>query len=206
MHDWKVVRVRSLPRRRAVAHATRQHTQIGPSARALETPWLPRQRLACGFVQAPTLINLLTIGLIDAITGVPSNHTRANVLDASEVARFTPDCAEGIRDLTQCAVRFDCLDDQWHQIFAFILRRGLQTFEHLPTAFIVTSGSQCAQSLTLTLSHTRVDSQDVNHWLRFATFEAVGANDNTITAFDLALIFVGGFLDLGLNIASFDGR
>src|SRR5260370_29269326 len=55
------------------------------------------------------------------------------------------------------------------------------------------------------LSHTWVDSQNVSHWLRFATFEAVGANDNTLAALNLALIFVGGFLDLRLNIATFDG-
>src|SRR5258708_29407669 len=99
MHDWKVARVRSLPRRRAVARATHQLTQTGPSDRALETPWLPHQRLACEFVQAP--ISLPTMSAVDRNFRITAqSYTFANALDASEVARFTPDCAETIRDLT----------------------------------------------------------------------------------------------------------
>src|SRR3954469_20968490 len=108
MHDWKVGPVQSLLRRQAVARATHQRTRTGPSVRALETPWLPHQRLACEFAQARTFI--------DPPDNDPGkrkfqeyrrNHTRPrDALDASEVARFAPDCAKGIRDLTERAVCF----------------------------------------------------------------------------------------------------
>ncbi len=45
-------------------------------------------------------------------------------LNAPEVARLAPYCAEGIRDLTERTVRFDCLDDERKQILAFIAGSG----------------------------------------------------------------------------------
>ena len=62
------------------------------------------------------------------------------------------------------------------------------------------------QPLTLTLSDTRIDGQDLGGWFRLATLKAIGADNNPFTTLDLALIFVRRFLNLRLNVARFNSR
>src|SRR5215218_8017915 len=60
------------------------------------------------------------------------------------------------------------------------------------------------QSFTLPLSHAGIHRQDRGRWLRLTALKAIGADDNAFPSLHLALIFVRGFLDLGLNVATFN--
>src|SRR5690349_5175104 len=87
----------------------------------------------------------------------------------------------------------------------FICGRDSQSFEHVLTACVVASGSQCAQSLALTHSNARIDAQDIRSRFGFSTLKTIGADNDALPAFHLALIFVGGLGDFRLNVATFNG-
>src|SRR5207302_9623852 len=78
-------------------------------------------------------------------------------------------------------------------------------FERVPATFVVSSCSQRAQPLTLTLSHARIDGQDLGCWLRLAALKAIRADNNALATLHLALIFIGCILNFRLDIAGFDG-
>jgi len=82
----------------------------------------------------------------------------------------------------------------------------LQTFDLLPTAFVIPTSAECTQPFALPLADARIDTQDLGCRLSLAALKVIGADDYAFTTFDLALIFVRRFLNLALYVAIFNRR